>query len=284
MEKILVLMGLPASGKTTFADSYCQQYNKDGYYKNKYSVTKIDFDNILQKQSYKGYSKEQTIMKIVNREISDWNEIILDGLFLNVDDFLPVLNEIYNSYEFKTIEVHYWEENRENCLWNDQYRRDKNSETTIKNAKLEVPNVDIIKNNFENLKVTIVNHNVEKKPNWKVFADKYNLYVNDDGKTEDKSNSWCLGGSWGNCWGEGGSVSADEQPTNYEKFDDLLTEICPNISFLQYKKLYNNCVSIDTYDNSDYYGGSTEHAYFVCDVKELYNLLVEMKIIEELDD
>lgn len=284
MEKILVLMGLPASGKTTFADNYCRQYNKNGYFQKRYAVSKIDFDNILQNQLYNGYSKEDTIIKIVNREIRDWDEIILDGLFLNTNDFLPILNEIYNCYKIKEIEIYFWEENRKFCLWNDQYRRGKNSEITIKNAKLEKPDIDIIKNKFESVKVKIMYQNVEKKPSWKVFADKYNLDVNEYGKIEDERNSWCLGGTWANCWGGSGTISAETQPTTYERFDNLLTEICPNISFLQYKKLYNNCVSIDTYNHSDYYGGSTDNAYFVCDIKELYNLLVEMKLIEELDN
>ena len=62
---------------------------------------------------------------------------------------------------------------------------------------------------------------------------------------------------------------------NFDEFDELIEKICPTITFLQYKKLYKNCVRMEERDNSDYYS-STREAYWRCDLKELWNMLDEM--------
>ena len=109
------------------------------------------------------------------------------------------------------------------------------------------------------------------------FLTKGSLY----NENELRSDTWCLGGSWGDCWGNTGMVSADEQPTEFKEFDDLLMEVCPNITLLQYKKLYNSLVSIESGCENDYYGGSTENAYYKCNLKDLYNMMIEMGLINE---
>ena len=58
-------------------------------------------------------------------------------------------------------------------------------------------------------------------------------------------------------------------------------EVCPNITLLQYKKLYNSLVSIESGCENDYYGGSTKNAYYKCNLKDLYNMLIEMGLINE---
>ena len=90
------------------------------------------------------------------------------------------------------------------------------------------------------------------------------------------SNTWSLGGTYGSCWDDQlHSISAEPQPASFVEFDNLIEKIDPNIGFLKYKKIYNNCVEISTYRDHDYYGGSTENAQFKCDLKKLYNMLEE---------
>ena len=48
-------------------------------------------------------------------------------------------------YKFDVIEINYWNENKELCLWNDKYRRSLNSNQTIKNGKLELPDMVSLK-------------------------------------------------------------------------------------------------------------------------------------------
>lgn len=283
MKKVLVMIGLPASGKTTFAKNYYNQYNKIGYYSSKgYRINHIDFDKFFESYRYNKYEKSVAIEKIINDHISlnHDNEVILDGLFLTNEDIIRILNKVRDRYDMTHIEIHYWKPNIENCLWNDKYRRQEHSEITIKNAKINVTNIEEeIKTKYANVDVKIIEHEVIRKPEWKVFADKYNIELNDTLKM--KSASWCLGGSYQNCWGTGGSVSSEDQPTSYEDFDLLLEKICPNITFLQYKKLYNSCIEIETYNEHDYYGGSTEHAYFECDIEKLYNGLKQIGLTDQ---
>jgi hypothetical protein len=97
-----------------------------------------------------------------------------------------------------------------------------------------------------------------------------------------KSDTWCLGGTTGSCWGpEKHTVSASTPPTSFKEFDDVLERVCPNITFLQYKRIYNHSVLSDTEHHSDYYGGSVEYGFYVCDLPKLYEMLVEMKLIKK---
>lgn len=93
--------------------------------------------------------------------------------------------------------------------------------------------------------------------------------------------NWCCGGSWGDCWGNSGEISPEPPPTTCKVLDDLLMEVSPDISFLKYRELYNKCVSIEEYSESDYYGGVTYYQRFVLDVKGCYEWLLENKIIEK---
>ena len=95
------------------------------------------------------------------------------------------------------------------------------------------------------------------------------------------SDEWCLGGSWSDCYGNSGNVSADDQPTEFTEFDDLLTKICPNVTMLQYKKLYRECVTTKKRRECDYYGGVCEYARYVCNLRKLYEMMIEMNLVKE---
>ena len=49
------------------------------------------------------------------------------------------------------------------------------------------------------------------------------------------------------------------------------------ITFLQYKKLYANCVTVEERSSSDYYS-NTREAFHRCDLEKLYNMLNDMGI------
>jgi hypothetical protein len=281
MKKVLIMVGLPASGKSTFSNNYYEQYNKVGYYSTKgYRVNHVDIDKMFEQYGYNKFDKAIAIKKMIS-DNCNCEEIILDGLFLTNADIIQAVNEVDNHCTIEKIEIHYWIPNIENCLWNDKYRRNEHSEITIKNAKIEIPNINELKKEFKDVSIEVITHEVERKSGWKIFADKYGIELNDDGKMGSRYNSWCLGGSYQNCWGTGGSVEGEAQPITYESFDTLLEKACPSITFLQYKKLYAASVEIQTYDEHDYYGGSTSHAYFECDIERLYEGLVELGLINE---
>jgi len=126
-------------------------------------------------------------------------------------------------------------------------------------------------------KIKMNQHTTIQKPDWKAFGEKYELYMDENGKV--KGESWCLGGSWADCWGGGGSVSGEAQPDGFRELDELLEKVCPNITFLQYKGIYNEIVLTDEYGDSDYYGGSTSYAYKYFMVENLYNALKKRELI-----
>lgn len=264
-------MGLPASGKTTFANSYTNHYSKD-------KVLNIELDKQLLLHKYDKYDKSIAIEKIINDINTKSQYIIFDGLFLTNDSVFNVLTLFLKHINPIEIEIHYWYPNVENCLWNDKYRRDNHSKITIKNAKLEEIDLNIFNKLPNKPKIEIIYHNVERKPEWLIFVDKYDIPLKNGKMT---SNSWCLGGTWMSYTGHGGNVSAETQP-EFGMFDTLLEKINPNITYLKYKKLYNDCIEIETYNDSDYYGGRTENAYYSCDIKLLYERLIEMNIEIEL--
>jgi hypothetical protein len=97
-----------------------------------------------------------------------------------------------------------------------------------------------------------------------------------------RSSTWSLGGtSGGYSSDELTRVDPETPPVAFFEFDDLLLKICPEISFLKYKKLYNDCVTTETESHGDYYGGSTTRANFKCDLKKLYSLLTGLGIVQE---
>lgn len=273
--KYLITMGLPASGKSTWAEEYKESKvtYTGGWNKQRiYSVFIMDVD-----KKFKSGNKslESIICKYLNEISYKQDEVIIDGLFTTNEDIITILNNLDIQNE-DIVEVHYWKENREQCLINDQYRRNENSTISIENLPFEKIDIDLIESKAE-IKVNVEYHEVCIKPQWKAFSDKYNLYLYDNEYI--RSEKWSLGGSWRNCWGNSGSVSS-ETPVEFIVLDNLLTEICPNVSFLQYKKIYNECVETDESSEGDYYGGNVYYAYYKCDVEKLYDKLVEMNLIE----
>jgi hypothetical protein len=60
------------------------------------------------------------------------------------------------------------------------------------------------------------------------------------------------------------------------ELDTLLEKVAPNISFLQYKKITNECISTKDFSEGDYYGGCVYYSQYVLDVKSLFDILKEI--------
>lgn len=94
--------------------------------------------------------------------------------------------------------------------------------------------------------------------------------------------SWVSGGrSGGSCWDEG---EPNYYPVDTEKEEDLealdiiLREICPNLSFLDYKTIIP-LIEYDSFTQNEYYGNFTTYSYKYLNLKSLYNKLKEIKAI-----
>jgi hypothetical protein len=93
-------------------------------------------------------------------------------------------------------------------------------------------------------------------------------------------SSWTCGGvSGGSCWGSDSlhPRTPDPEP-EFESLDTLLTELCPKITFLQYKKIAK-LEQQDSYTIDEYYGNSTEIAFKTIKLRDVYEQLKEMKLL-----
>lgn len=298
MDTVLVeiLVGLPGSGKTYYAKE--QGVHPDICFADRSKEKAMYINTDIDTYYYYHNNKPRTIGQIIHNydfghriicHNYNWDHWIIDGLFL-INDVQYKVVEALNHEIIKHIDdiklkirFVYFEEDREACLYNDQARnREKLANITIEHAVYEKPNIEVLQKAFPEFEFEMVEKDVHKM---NVFESKFltkGSYDNEqESEQELRSDTWCLGGTWGNCWGDSGHVGADKQPTDFKEFDDLLMEVCPNITFLQYKKLYNSLVSIETKRENDYYGGSTENAYYKCNLKDLYNMMSEMGLINE---
>ena len=276
--KIYIMMGLPGSGKTTKTKEIEKEHKRG-----EVRVINIDAGCGYPKRKYK--DAEEIVSYNLNVGYP-FDFVIFDGLILTNAEVIDLIKAIsdtskydYNGHKY---EIHYWQEDRDACLHNDRGRRQEASTNTIKNAIFEEIDVDRIERET-NVKVNVVKHFVVRKPNWEVWADE-NIgyhYLSDEKKYLD-SDSWSLGGTYGSCWGDGLSTSyPDTPPRDFTLFDELLERICPDITFMQYKKIYRECVEVKEYSQGDYYGGCVNYAYFSCDLEQLYYMLEEMELIAE---
>jgi hypothetical protein len=213
--------------------------------------------------------------------------MILDGLFITQDDVEWVISVYLNNpkftdkYTVEKIVVDVWMVDKEACLWNDRARRDVrpvSSELSIRIMEPERIDIKAIENKF-GVKTKLELHSVIRAPEYKVMIAENSL-TNIEEKYMD-SQTWCLGGKAYSWRGEE-SVLYAEDPLNFDEFDELLERICPNLTFLQYKKLYAKCVSKEMRSSRDYYTDARE-GYWRCDLEKLYEMLDEMGLYH-LDD
>lgn len=104
------------------------------------------------------------------------------------------------------------------------------------------------------------------------ITDKPRLYV-----------EWSTGGiSGGSCWDTSNPepYTSNDPPKDLGILDAILENMCPTISFLQYKVLYNTLVKYDTYSVGEYYGNSTDYANKQIDLRALFDYLVEKQFIQ----
>lgn len=115
-------------------------YNKDK------EVNHIEFD----KHRKTSYGKNLNFENVLLKRMKEYEDeiLLLDTLLLDnhgVINSIKVLKDNLEAINDIEIEVHYWNLDRESCLYNDTGRRKENSEITIKNAVLEELNIDSIK-------------------------------------------------------------------------------------------------------------------------------------------
>jgi hypothetical protein len=95
------------------------------------------------------------------------------------------------------------------------------------------------------------------------------------------SIEWVTGGiTGGSCWGgENVRSRSGELEPNFDGLDRILEEICPNITFLQYKRICQDIVKEDDYTQNEYYGNCTEYKIKYFSAEDLFKTLKDCDII-----
>lgn len=91
--------------------------------------------------------------------------------------------------------------------------------------------------------------------------------------------SWSGGGTSGNCWDDHISEFSGDLEPEFNTLDEILAEICPNITFLKYKNIYSQIVKSDSRSEGDYYGGSETIYEKSFRLYNLYNELIAKNLI-----
>ena len=272
--KLMILVGLPGSGKTKFAAELIAKGEREN--------KAYDYigPNLVELKKRLKDLKELGLEKVLRRNLrgSIRTDEILDGCLIGKEDLKLAINTVLDSKDFEKVEIHYWKPNKEALLRNNKYTDGNKVELS-----LEPVNLDWLKSETEFSNIELISHEIELKADYVLFAEKYDLRLIADGVERGKgkkyltSDTWYLGGTSRGHDGEHYHTSGESPLSNFDIFDDLLMEVCPTISFLQYKKLYSSTVTVETRTEYDYYSDS-EYAFYSCDIEELLKQLVNIGI------
>ena len=286
--EINILMGLPGSGKSYFVNHYQYENPRDIFTEYLYCIDLDKYmckDDTLEDTLVFAFNQKEVLGRVWSNHEPTKRIIFVDGLILTFDDLNKVIDTCFNYFNIDKhndsiiFNIHHWNEDRETCLNNDRIRikfghRNKSACITINYA------------NFDNIEYyhrihtadTPVLYNVIKHNVFKLDEFQYilNEYANEENKMV--SETWSGGGEWCNCWGDSGIIEEESAP-EFTQFDELIIKVCPNITHIQYKNVYETCVYVDEEDEFDYYGGYEKRYKYVCDLKKMYDFLKEMNII-----
>lgn len=91
---------------------------------------------------------------------------------------------------------------------------------------------------------------------------------------------WTIGGmTGGSCWGSRADepVIAEQEP-EFESLDKIIEELCPNITFLQYRRLCQTLIKEEQDSDYYYYGNYREKRIKSIILDELENYLREKNL------
>lgn len=280
--KVIIAYGLPGSGKTFYGRQ--MEERLEGIH--------IELDRPAEEGGPARISEVLT-PEILSTAISR-GCLYVDSLVTTNRSLLAAVGETWEALlengfdENKTLifEILAFQGTREQCIRNVGRRNDgRNVDVSVGSMPYEVIDDRKLENEVQRLgrgkSCRIVERKVWDDDIWdnhfQPLLDGSRRFT--DGKTLIYSDDWSLGGTWGDCWGNSGTISADDEPKDFKEFDSLLETVCPNITFLQYKSIFENCVDKEQWNVNDYYGGFERRCRFRADIAKLYAELKRRGII-----
>lgn len=278
---LIILTGLPGAGKTTYANKNFSDYAEVMY---------IAYDD------YKNEKNEYTpIGKIIKKQgfFHNYNTIVFDGFIPDKEARIAAIYEILNATRkywknychsrkgdtvYFDVQEYFWEPDKEACLNNDKWRnRPKSSKESINTwASLIEP---LTKNDWDNNLGEIFPEDKFIDTKF-LYTEAYDykegvIEYTKNYLTSNKSNPSILTGySWNTRY---------DSPREFIELDNILTKLCPNITFLQYKRLCRECeakVIIDErYD--DYYSNEPSiYNYWEVNIDKVHQWLIDNDLLE----
>lgn len=131
------------------------------------------------------------------------------------------------------------------------------------------------------------------------YIEKINKECEDGGISKDpwdlsslnlKKNEYIIYKKWdaygysgGSCWGDEANYYEGRFEPDFKALDKILEVVCPNISYLQYKKLSDIIITSD-HTEYEYYGNSTTYKYEYVYLSELLKWIRNSKIDNILNE
>lgn len=271
-----ILMGLPMSGKTFFANEMLKSCENDGHV----SILTIGDEHLKSDDTleYVDWWRDDFKRHFKNIRLRNNNIVIIDGLILtkervhDMKDLCVSFARKLDKHPQIRVIIHKWDNDRDRCYNNamlkEHYMYDgKDPLYTIKYETFDHIDNDFIddlqnEHNEQYVKIKLTHHKVPKLTFYDIVLSKYD---NTDGDNKMLSKSWIVG----------------EEPVEFDQFDDLLMKFCPDITYLNYKKLRKGCVSTETHEEYSYSGDVFECVKWTCDLKKLYKMALDMKLLEK---
>lgn len=108
---------------------------------------------------------------------------------------------------------------------------------------------------------------------YKEFLSKFDKYTVELGYLQIQ---WVTGGmTGGSCWEDSEAdtaINSDPEP-EFTELDEVLEKICPQITFMQYKRINKKVTEISSDTSYEYYGNYTNYTRKTVQLRKLYDTL-----------